>query len=330
MRPRQVALARHHSYRLFSHLFLEGLTPALLPYVRAVPELEQELPDQPDYEAIAADHFRLLGMELPPYESVFLAADGLLGGTVSEAVAVLFRQFGLPLDTAASSPDHIGHELAALAYLCHREATTSGDDAKTNGDAARRQQGRLLEEHLLRWLVPFHVALGRQGDAFYVALSRLCLELVRQHFASVMEAGLSPAVVETGITPTAHDLLEDDTTSLREIADFLLVPCRSGIYLSRADIGTLGRHLQLPRGFGDRRQTLLNLMRTAAQYDQFRALIRSISGAVAEALLEQQRLREGMPELAGFIASWEAKLSWTHGLLSRLEASAGQIEAQAD
>jgi hypothetical protein len=161
-----------------------------------------------------------------------------------------------------------------------------------------------------------------------MALCEICLDLVRQHYSSLTQPPPS-SPVENPSGSNAIELLDDERASLREISDYLMIPYRSGIYLSRSDIARLGRRLNLPRGFGDRRQTLLNLMRTAAQYDQFQAMVGDFKREVGQGLEEYHRLRERMPELGPFILPWEVKLGQTHSMLARLEAGASEIGDQS-
>jgi hypothetical protein len=264
-------------------------------------------------------------MELLPYESVFLAADGLLGGFAGESVTTAYRQLGFSPDAAASSPDHLGYELAALAHLCQQEAKAIQEGSNDKVALARQLQGRFLQDHLLPWLIPFHLALKRQADPFYTAVSNLCLSLVHQHFTGLETDSRHPVQWVVEAWPS-NDLLDEERSGLREICDFLMVPILSGLYLSRADIGRLGRQLQLPRGFGDRSQTMLNLMRTAAQYEQFAALISGIREVVTDWLAGYHQMREAMPELTPFVIPWEERARQTRGLLSNLEDQAGEVQ----
>ena len=117
-----MALARHHTYTLFSRLFLEGVTAELRPFLPPIPELAAVLPEPFDADESAATHHYLFQLNLFPYESIFLATDGLLGGPVTNKVQQQYEQSGFIVDASATSPDHIGHELAFLAFLCGAEA----------------------------------------------------------------------------------------------------------------------------------------------------------------------------------------------------------------
>jgi hypothetical protein len=62
--------------------------------------------------------------------------------------------------------------------------------------------------------------------------------------------------------------LDAEKTDLRAIADHLCRPARCGLFLSAAVIERIGRRTGVPRGFGDRRRILGELLRTAGRYEQ--------------------------------------------------------------
>jgi len=114
--------------------------------------------------------------------------------------------------------------------------------------------------------------------------------------------------------PAPPGLLEDEGTGLKEIVDYLLRPAYGGIYLSRDDIGRLARQRSLPRGFGDRRQMLLNLLRSAANYGGLVAILgelHSLASSWAAAYAEMAH----EPILAPFANPWHSRASKTTNIL---------------
>jgi hypothetical protein len=164
-----------------------------------------------------------------------------------------------------------------------------------------------MAEHLVRWLPPFLVALQRQAGPFYQAVARLNWDVVGDHFQEEPDPWS---------LPPRPGLLADENTGLRQIAATLLAPPLSGFFLGRDAIGQLARHQTLPRGFGDRQQMLLNLLRSAAQYEQFPALLAELQAVVAG--WNQAYVELAGTALATAVAVWQERLGATDAMLARL------------
>ena len=305
----QKALARSRSYELFGCYYLQGLTGETLASAKAIPELAATLPDTIDFDELAADHQHLFGFNLYPYQSIFLDPSGLLGGDVTAGVLLAYDDAGFDVGVSSESADHIGHELRLLAYLCGLEAGVAASPGA--GPIVTRQRA-FLEGHLLRWLPALVLAIGQSGLPFYDSLARLTLEIVAEHWASLEQ---EPAVFEL---PAPPGLLADDRTGLKEIVNYLLTPVYSGLFLSRDDIGRLARQLSVPRGFGGRGQLLLNLLRSAANYDALPAVLELLGEQVAAWIMGYQEMA-GRPELSPFSSVWLARATRTAGLIGDIE-----------
>lgn len=322
--PDSAALARERTYRLFSQLFLRGLSSSLLPLVRSVPGLAEaaaghytsEADVEPD--VAAADHHRLFRFNLFPFQSIFLDPSGLLGGAESDRVRQSYRQSGYTIKDDAG-PDHVGHELGLLAFLCgaERDAWEDGEEAVVR--EMRQRQREFLQEHLLPWIFPLALAVRQQGNDFYASLADLTLELVYDHAVALGRDGGLPTA-EEGRLPEPPPLLEESETGLKDIASYLTTTPYAGLFLTRDAIGRLGRALEIPRGFGDRQQTLVNLMRSAAQYDAFPSLLQALQDVAGEWAAAYERREEAMPALAPFCRPWRARVEKTAHLLDDMHS----------
>lgn len=269
----RLAEARSRSYRLLGRLYLRGLSTETLPVVRTIPALVQALPGDLDEDELAAAHQHLFGFNVFPFESLFLDSAGLLGGPVTMAVQGRYEQVGFVPAADSASIDHVGLELALLAFLAGAEADAWADGLTDTAQAIDARQRTFLADHLLRWLAPLTVAVRAQEQPFYAAVADLALDLALDQ--------LNGPLPDFDL-PAAPHLLEDERTGLKEIATFLLTPPHSGVYLSRDDIGRLGRRQRLPRGFGDRRSMLLNLLRAAVTYERLPALLVDMQALVSD------------------------------------------------
>lgn len=308
----QTALARSRTYTLFGRLYLEGLTSGLMTYVQAIPKLVETLPEFFDADEAAADHQHLFGFNVFPYQSIFLDPSGLLGGDIPEGVLLCYQEAGFDVQTGSESADHIGHELHLLAFLSGQEAKTRQDGRSEILQRTIELQHDFLDRHLLPWLPALVQALSRQKHPFYSALAGLTLDLVAEHRAS---RKLSPAVDFQLARPPK--LLEDEKTGLKEIVGYLLRPVYSGIYLSRDDIGRLARQRSLPRGFGDRQQMFLNLLRSAANYGGLAAILEQLQ-SLAESWAETYAEMAFDPALAPFASQWHSRAAGTTNILDEM------------
>jgi TorA maturation chaperone TorD/predicted transcriptional regulator len=280
-----------------------------------VPALAGHLPSPFDADEAAADHQHLFGFNVFAHEAIFRAEDGLLGGLAGEAVVASYRQAGYTPEIAASSADHLGHELGLLAFLCGAEADAWQDGVPAAVRRTRILQRDFLHTHLLPWLPPLALALGRQSNAFYAAVAKLTLALAADHATAL--GGLPVGWALPALPPR-----DEAQTGLREIARLLLAPVSSGLYLSRDDIGALAQALQLPRGFGGREQMLVNLLRAAAQYEVLDDLLRRLEQVVEAWRRDYRTMVE--PALAPYAAAWEQRAAATAGFLREMGAQAGR------
>lgn len=326
--PAQTAVARQHTYTLFSRLFLEGLTPELLAIVQQVPELATAVPPNYDPDEAAADHTRLFLHNLFPYESIFLDDSGLLGGRVTDGVTAVYTAANFTPTTDATSPDHIGVELAFMAHLCEmerlmidglksEESERSGP-SRFNLQSTINNQQSFLQTHLLHWLPPLVLAIRRQGQGFYAALADLVLAFVADHVGTVGARCTVPL-------PTVPQLLDNDKTSLKDIAAYLTTPCFAGMVIGRAEVTQLGRAHRLPRGFGDRAQLLVNLLRTAVSYDALPTLLQDLRTLLQNEMADYVAITADYPALVDAIRPWRNHCAATAEMLQTIKLHADEV-----
>ena len=295
----QTATARANGYAFLSDLFLNGVTAENWPTVQQT-DLTDHLPDAPDFEQLSAAHYDLLGHQLFPYESAFLSEDGMLGGDVTGKVSHYYEQIRLPLKTAVSEPDHIGWELYALSFLCGAEADAWEDGVQPMALRMQHQQQRFLESHLLRWSPAFLVGVFQQKRPFYTAIGELLWGMLTDHYKHSESVLTTPLVL-----PEPPDVLANEKAGLREIVEVLIRPCYAGGFISRRDITMLSRQFELPHGFGSREQMVLNLFRSAIQYNSLDKLLDQMMKNLDQWSAEYQSLVVG--DTLKFIRPWQAQ-----------------------
>ena len=335
---RERALARSRTYQLLSRLVLEGVTQKVLPVLQALPELAESLPHPLDWERMAAAHHRLWQFNVFPFQGIFLGTENLLGGPVTEAVLHSYARSGFQPELASQSGDHLGLELAFLAFLAGAEADAWEDDRPGIARTIRERQRQFLDEHLLPWLPALSQAVRQQfasplhppeepeaprESRLFVLVAELALELALAHRQELADEDLLAPAPSLSL-PALPDLLAEESTGLKEIAAHLLVPAYSGFFLSRDDIGRLAQRHDLPRGFGERQTMLTNLLQAAARFDSLAGVLSSLEALVGE----WQRLYRTAPVadhpfMRPIAQAWEERLQATSRILAAMRAGLG-------
>lgn len=194
----------------------------------------------PDAQA----YTELFTLTLYPYASVYLGADGMLGGEPRDRIAGFWRA----IDVAPPhEPDHLAALLGAYASLEDREAEASDPIAR---EAWSHVRSVFLHEHLLSWLPPYLIKVAEIAPA-YGAWARL----------------LSDALASAAVSSEATKNLPSHFRDLGGVPDprhagvaafisALLAPARSGIVLTRSDLRRAARELGLGLRQGERRFAL--------------------------------------------------------------------------
>ncbi len=152
---------------------------------------------------LAVEYQRLLGFNLPPYESIFVDPSGLLGAPAASLVQSLYQRAGWqpPTNARAAASDHLGLQMLALADLwtaarlpsaaeslpasaangqAVRGATMAGwVDVDLNHNPQAAAALALWRDHLALWAPVFLLTLRRlHPHPFYQALGESTLELL--------------------------------------------------------------------------------------------------------------------------------------------------------
>lgn len=302
---RQRAEARQAAYALFADLFRTGPAPEHVEPLSKLGVVTEDL--ALDSDVVASEHFALFGLDVIPYASWFLEPGGMLGGPVTERVARLKRRFFGDVHVR-EEPDHISSELELIAALGAGGATS---------ESLADVLSEFLDGHVLWWLPAFAFALGRSGSGLYSRAADALVELVARH-----RQALGTGASEESVLPEPVDILADDRTGVRQIADYLATPALSGIVLVRSRIVDAGRTLGLPRGFGDRRLMIGNLLRSAAEYDAVTELAALLAREVEVWKDLYGSLGARRPaEFAYVCKAWVVRLELTATILERMAAA---------
>lgn len=251
----------------------------------------------------ASEYTEIFVFQLYPYASVYLGAEGMLGGEARDRVAGFWRALS---QTPPAEPDHLSVMLALYAHLSELE-TNEADDARR--ESWRRAREAYLWEHLLSWLPAYLSKLTEIATPFY----RRWGETLRDALREEARAARAPVQLPLHLREAAglSDPREGETA---EFLQTLLSPARSGMILVRSDLSRAARALSLGLRAGERKYVLESLFAQDA---------RGVLGWLArEATHWSERHRRERDTLGETTArAWEEKATASARLLEELKAA---------
>jgi TorA maturation chaperone TorD len=314
-----------YSYDLLGSLFLEGVTAETLPYIRSIaPQhdmLGLSVPEGTEeselLELAAAEHMRLFGFQLFPFQSLFLGDTRQVGGTETNRLFALYERSGFAPDTSSESPDHVGFLLQFFSFLCEQERR-AGDDAETAAHWQRLQL-ECLDEHALCWMPGLLHGVQLNGNPLYRDLAELALALLVTHRKRLFLALPREQQEASFVLQDAPDILSSSKTGMRDIAGYLLTPAWSGLTLSRDEIKHVSHTRHVPSGFGQRLTMLTNVLRSAVEYDE----LPEVTTLLKERCREWEAFYTGLerfelPTLTAVSHQWRERVRLTMQLLERI------------
>jgi hypothetical protein len=225
-----------------------------------------------------AAHGELFLFQLYPYASVYLGAEGMMGGEAADRIAGFWRALG---QTPPAEPDHLAVMLGLHARLGELEEQAADRPAR---ERWRHARAAFLWEHLLCWLPIFLLKLGDLGgiggfgppgssgraigvsgqtaeagesgvaDPFYLRWAALLGDALRAETAVLpLPEGPERLPLHLRAAPACIDPRRDGPEGF--LAS-LLTPVRTGMVLARADLARAARDLGLGLRLGERRVTL--------------------------------------------------------------------------
>jgi hypothetical protein len=256
-----------------------------------------------------ADHTELFGFQLVPYASVYLGAEGMLGGEAADRVAGFWRALRL------APPPEADH-LAALLGLY----ATLGEAERGEPDPARRAlwlQARraMLWEQLLTWAVAYARAVAGSAPPFHAAWAEL-LERTLLAEAADLEPPASPPL-HLRDAPGLPEPDEDAGT----LVGALLAPVRSGLILTRRDLARGAGSLGLGLRIGERAFVLRSMLSQDP-----RATLGWLAGAAAGWAARHRRTEAALGEIG---RHWRERAEATLARLLELERATEEVTAHA-
>lgn len=202
----------------------------------------------------AAIHADLFDFQLYPFASVYLNADGMLGGEARDRIAGFWRALGA---SPPAEPDHLTTLLGGLASLLDEAPAVCDDRAET---ATTRAWRAFFAEHIESWLPAWLSSLERlcaadDRRAFFRCWGHLLGRTLAELEARASVPGGLPLHLRAA--PALADPRQDGADAFLQ---GLLAPAVSGIILLRDDLARGARTLELGLRHGERRFVLRALL----------------------------------------------------------------------
>jgi TorA maturation chaperone TorD len=254
----------------------------------------------------ASEYTEIFVFQLYPYASVYLGAEGMLGGGSRDLIAGFWRALA---QTPPPEPDHLSVMLALYAELSQLQADEQ-DDVRQASWARARQA--FLWEHLLSWLPVYLSKLLEIATPFYVRWGEILLDaLLAEAWASGSPAPeLSMHLRDSAASTGLIDPRQGETG---EFLQTLLSPARSGMILVRSDLTRAARTLGLGLRIGERKYVLESLLAQDAHG--------VLDWLAREAANWSERHRQQHTTLGGIARAWEAKATASARLLEELKSA---------
>ncbi|MDT5157609.1 MAG: hypothetical protein QOH51_1966 [Acidobacteriota bacterium] len=251
--------------------------------------------------------------QLYPYASVYVGAEGMLGGEARDRIAGFLAALG---QVPPQEPDHLALMLGTYAELSEAEEMCTDAQRRASLRGARRA---FLWEHLLSWLPVYLDKLEQIAPPFYLRWAEMLRAALDAEAESLGRQDSLPLHLReaTGLVDPRKAIegpADPRQSSSEEFLQTLLAPSRSGIILVRDDLARAARELQTGVRAGERRFALRSLVGQDAAG--------TLGWLAAEAdAWEALHLRRRTSH--GHIAEWwAARAAATAGLLRELKSEA--------
>lgn len=301
--------ARSRAYGLMARLLLRGIDDVAWSRISDLPELFSGVASL-DRDELAAEHHTTFHLGAFPYAGAFLSEEAKAGG-LADLVRRHYAAAGFSPRLDEVSADHLGVMLAYLSFVTGAQADAVEDGKPAIADRLDRNVGEFLEEALLSWVPSLLVAIDARGSKFWSNVVGMCLGLAADHRAHLRQPHRPTTL------PPCPSPLEDERTGLRDVAEFLLTPARSGVFLTRGDIGRLGRRHDVPRGFGSRVTMLTNLLRSAVDLGELPPLLDTLDDLLLTRIEALETVADALG-LHGHVAPWCRRIKTTRGIVLEL------------
>ena len=261
----------------------------------------------------ASDYTEAFVFQLYPYASVYLGAEGMLGGEARDRVAGFLAALG---ETPPPEPDHLSTLLATYARLSPPPETDDEDARGAQGAEGALRRARLhaarkalLWEHILSWLPVYLERVAEVAPPFYRRWAGLLLSALLEEARACGPPERLPLHLRE-----APPLPDPRAAGSDEFLSSLLAPARAGFIITRGDLARAARSLGTAARAGERKFALKSLLGQDAC-----GVLAWLSEEASRRASGHAARRDPLGEVADW---WAARASATGKLLRELKAEA--------
>lgn len=257
----------------------------------------------------AEEYTELFIFQLYPYASVYLGAEGMMGGLARETIAGFWRALG---QMPPAEVDHLSVMLALYARL--GELEDEEDEPSARRALWRNARKAFLWEHLLSWLPVYLSKLAELASPVYRKWGEILLKALLAEAESLGSQESLPLHLREALA--LIDPRENDAAG--EFRQSILTPARFGGILTRADLTRGARKVGVGLRMGERQFILKMLLAQDAP---------GIFDWLVEEAAVWQKRHQGYRETLGAISGvWEKRAKEAASLLEELKLAAAQAE----
>ena len=249
----------------------------------------------------ASEYTETFVFRLYPYASVYVGAEGMLGGEARDRVAGFLAALG---QTPPPEPDHLSTLLATYARL---SAPPEDEEVGGGERGARRRAARkaFLWEHVLSWLPVYLDRVAEVAPPFYRSWAGLLLSALAEEARACGRPERLPLHLRE-----AAPLTDPRAATGEEFISSLLAPARSGLIVTRDDLSRAARSLGTAARAGERRFVLKSLIGQDAG-----GVLAWLSEEAARQAARHAARRDAFAEVAEW---WSARAIDTASLLEKI------------
>ncbi len=251
---------------------------------------------------VESEYTDLFVFQLYPYASVYLGAEGMLGGEARDRIAGFWRALG---QTPPAEADHLSVMLALYANLAGLEEDERDAIQRESWRGARKA---FLWEHLLSWLPAFLSKVTEIASPFYKSWSELLRTALFEEGRVVGKQQQLALHLRD-----AQGLVDPRLSETEDFLQSLLTPARSGMILVRTDLSRAAQKLELGLRIGERKFVLKSLFSQDAPG--------TLEWLASEADAWAKRHQTDIAALEETAAVWENKAAATAALLRELKST---------
>jgi TorA maturation chaperone TorD len=255
----------------------------------------------------AAEYTEVFVFQLYPYASVYLGAEGMMGGEARDRIGGFWRALG---ETPPVEPDHLAVMLALYARLCEMEEGEGNEARRAGWHRARKA---FLWEHLLSWLPVYLSKLEMvTASPFYRRWGEILFEALLSEAKAVGSQSQLSIHLRDALT-----LIDPRRDEVGEFLQSLLTPVRSGMILVRSDLSGAAHRLGLGLRLGERKFIL------KALFSQDASGVLDWLAEEASRSVERHRLYRAA--LGAVAEVWEERAQTSANLLRELKWTAKEV-----